>query len=650
MGDSGQHVYAYALLCFVSVTVLCQVIQKIARTISRRHFIREHGCKPPAAYVQRPPLFGLDAWREMTSHVQSHTFLEYQLGRFKRIGNTFQDYVLGRTSIFTIEPENIRTILALKSKDFGLEPERKSSFYSVFREGICTCNGPNWEVSRTLLRTQPATKQVADLQTLEKHVDHLIEVIPKDGSTVDLQDLFFRLTIDAAMELVSGQSVDSLVSPAVLGNGGSSSFFPQAFQEAQTIGIRWIRARPWGFIHGRSYANASSAVHEFVDRYVEKVVAWCNRKDSKSINKDQTWDPPNGISQNTNSDQKTLHSSFLDQVARPSSSSVLQRDATLHILLAGRGATAGLLSNLCHTLARRPDIWTKLRAEVAEVFGGDAPTKESLKDCKYLRYCINESLRLHPIVPINARRALVDTSLPLGGGPHGDEPIFIPKGTTVHYDAYSLHRQAAIFGPDAETFRPERWATLRPTRWQYVPFYAARPDTQAGTETEAEAEAEAEAELEVEVEAAYTLARLVQELRALEPRDSSPWTEKLSLSLSLASSSSLSPSPSLEPKLELSSLHGTLVGCRTAGLVGEIYEDGLGRTGMRVRSVDAGVVYNEGVIVLGGDCGGEGGGEGEEGLKAGLAALVRATSALEDVGETEVEVEVVEHGIEGSVT
>jgi cytochrome P450 len=81
---------------------------------------------------------------------------------------------------------------------------------------------------------------------------------------------------------------------------------------------------------------------------------------------------------------------------------------------------------------------------------------------------MNESLRLHPVVPGNARVAVRDTILPTGGGPDGKQKIFIKKNMVVGYSAYSMHR-LPIYGADAKDFKPERWETLRPG-WEYLPF------------------------------------------------------------------------------------------------------------------------------------------------------------------------------------
>ena len=44
----------------------------------------------------------------------------------------------------------------------------------------------------------------------ENHVEHLIQAIPKDGSTVHLQDLFNRFSLDVATDLLFGESTNTL--------------------------------------------------------------------------------------------------------------------------------------------------------------------------------------------------------------------------------------------------------------------------------------------------------------------------------------------------------------------------------------------------------------------------------------------------------
>lgn len=79
------------------------------------------------------------------------------------------------------------------------------------------------------------------------------------------------------------------------------------------------------------------------------------------------------------------------------------------------------------------------------------------------------ALRLYPVVPMNNRVAIRDTYIPVGGGPDGKSPVFVPKGRSISYSVYAMHRREDIYGPDAAEFKPERWEKLRPA-WDYLPF------------------------------------------------------------------------------------------------------------------------------------------------------------------------------------
>jgi cytochrome P450 len=72
-----------------------------------------------------------------------------------------------------------------------------------------------------------------------------------------------------------------------------------------------------------------------------------------------------------------------------------------------------------------------------------------------------EVQRLYPVIPVNSRVALVDTVIPLGGGPDEKSPGFIKKGTRILHFPYSMHRRKDIYGADVDEFRPERWEHLR---------------------------------------------------------------------------------------------------------------------------------------------------------------------------------------------
>lgn len=178
---------------------------------------------------------------------------------------------------------------------------------------------------------------------------------------------------------------------------------------------------------------------------------------------------------------------FMHEMISSGASPEYVRDQLLAMILAGRDTTAGTLSALFWTLARRPDVVSRLRAEVLQRFGDDQPTWEGLKDMKYLNHVLKEgmseqpqppfllcgstsqhaytspALRLWPPVAANFRAANKDVVLPRGGGPDGKSPLFVPRGTGCRWSTWSMHRRRDLYGEDAEEFRPERWDTLRPS-------------------------------------------------------------------------------------------------------------------------------------------------------------------------------------------
>ena len=67
------------------------------------------------------------------------------------------------------------------------------------------------------------------------------------------------------------------------------------------------------------------------------------------------------------------------------------------------------------------------------------------------------ALRLYPTLPLNIRFANKTTLLPRGGGPDGQSPVLMPKGTGIAWSVYHLHRLQSLYGPDPRVYRPERW-------------------------------------------------------------------------------------------------------------------------------------------------------------------------------------------------
>lgn len=363
---------------FLALYTVYRIYWELTVGASRRKLIKEHGCKPIRKWPNLNPLvdsmFGWKIFRENMRAVKEHKMLELVQCRFESSDKTYCTKIMASTVISTSEPENLKTMLAVNFKDWALPDKRKSAFLPFLGSGIFTSDGAAWQHSRELLRPNFVRSQVGDLETFETHVNHLIQAIPRDGSSFDIQALFFNLTIDSATEFLFGESTNCLVP----GNSDASSYkFAEAWNRGQAevaINTRfgpflsWLTTKP-------QFTKDSKYVHDFADRYVRKGLEYRKTHDVEK-----------------STSEEGGRYVFLHELVKRTSDPLQIRSELLNVLLAGRDTTASLLSNVWFMLAKRPEVWAKLRAEV-NALDGERPTLTQIKDMKYLKAVLNECER-----------------------------------------------------------------------------------------------------------------------------------------------------------------------------------------------------------------------------------------------------------------
>lgn len=189
-----------ALLCLFGSYVLYRLIVRTIVGYRHSKFIKENGCKPVPKYPHKDPIFGLDTFFESLRLSRTGGLLERMRERYRLVDggvNTYSTLILGEPVITTMEPENVKAILATQFQDFNLSERRKKAFQPVFGHGIFSTDGEDWDASRALLRPCFARSLVGDLRVFESHITKMIAKIPWDGTTVDFQELFFKLTLDS---------------------------------------------------------------------------------------------------------------------------------------------------------------------------------------------------------------------------------------------------------------------------------------------------------------------------------------------------------------------------------------------------------------------------------------------------------------------
>ena len=244
----------YSSCCLLAVYIYLLTHKRIAHN----SFLRKRGCLPPRKYPHKDPILGLDLFLAADRSLKNGTLLLENQRRYEKFGKTLQVNSFGTPVIHTIEPENLKSILATQFDSFGFEELRGNVSPELWGKGILNSDGAFWAHSRALIRPIFNRTQIADFDSFRLHTDRLMNLLPRDGSTVDLQPLFKCYILDSSTQFLFGKSVDSQLGD----NSPENQEFINAFEYASSnIG----RHRHFGkllFINqDRRWNQAVDAIH-----------------------------------------------------------------------------------------------------------------------------------------------------------------------------------------------------------------------------------------------------------------------------------------------------------------------------------------------------------------------------------------------------
>lgn len=457
-------------VAFALVVLLSGLLLSTARRIQRSKKARQLGCKPVRSPDKNDPF----RWK-ILNHLRkakADGMLPVQAGLdMDKVGanpHTVQRHFPLTSLIGTRDPENIKTILATHVSHWELGEIRRGILSAYVGTGLLTNEGQAWKHSRSRVRPQFSQLSVSNLALFERHAKELLlKLVPGTGGwtgTTDLQPLFSNLTLDVATEFFYGQSIHSqnlVAQAAITGPGKAGPPNTDIFTACVDVATDWVASMSvlgkwYKFAPARRFQQSRAKIFELVDWYVLKALERVKEKSS---------------TEPTNSSRFVL----LDELAKLTDDKIWLRNETLGLLSGGRATTAALLSWLFFYLARQPSLYHKLRTSILEEFGTESEARQltvpQLRASRYLKSCIYEALRLGSPAHTSVRSAARDTTLPRGGGPEGDDPIYISKGTLVMLNIFGLHHREDIWGKDVNEFKPERW-DQSDRGWEFLPFGA----------------------------------------------------------------------------------------------------------------------------------------------------------------------------------
>ncbi|KAF7541499.1 hypothetical protein G7054_g523 [Neopestalotiopsis clavispora] len=471
----------------VSIWMLALVSKKLGTWIHERSMMRRHGCQDPPKYPHKDPFFGIDLFLLYKKAFQERNFGQLNWDLFQKYGKTHVCNGIGVRRIKTMNPEITKFVHATYFDHFGVEHIRSGAEY-LWGDGITVVDGEKWAARRKLIKPAFEVIHIANLENrnLGKHVERLMALIPRDGSTVDLMPLFRRLSLDTASEFIFGESMDALRSP-----DSHKEFLDAYFYAQRGVAIRLMLGSKLRFLHrDPKWWRDCDTVNTFLDKHVDDAL----RRHSKG---------------NAGKEEKA-HIRLVDEMAKVTQDRLTLRFQMQNVFTPAHDGAAITLSNAFFHLSRNPEAWSKLRAEIL-------PTKhlpityDLLKTYQYLKKVVRETHRVTPISTLISRECVREVVLPKGGGKDGQSPLYVRKGDVVEMNFRSTLRDRDFWGEDADEFRPERWDNLKPT-WEYTPF-GGGPRVCPGFRL-------------AFAEVAYTMVTILRTFSRLESRDHRPWTEE----------------------------------------------------------------------------------------------------------------------------
>ncbi|KAA1473301.1 cytochrome P450 monooxygenase CYP63 [Dentipellis sp. KUC8613] len=462
----------FAVPCHIAAVIIVFVARVQLATWGQARDARARGVQEIPRVVSKWP-GNIDLLLHMlragkTSYIQQvylALFEEYQC-------TTLNTRILWMDQVITMDSQHMKFILATGFEHFWRGKAQKERFAKFVGNGIFNRDDEMWKMHRSMARPFFAWDRISDFEQFEKYSAHAISILTafaESGRPCDIQDLHTRFSLDSSAEFLLGQELNTL--SAALPSAGAESFgakgsethdkwgeFVRAFDLCQDISTRRAKiGKIWPLfeLFEDTMEKPAKTIKDGLEPLVEAALR--EKADSKQGRRKDSME------------QKT----FLQHLVESTEDVGLIRDQLLSIIIASRDTTACLLSFVVYFLAMHPEIMERLRAEVLDVCGSTGtPDADSIRQMRYMRAVLNETLRIFPAVPLNVRESRAASCVFPAGDPTfaNATPLYVPGGTPLMYFPLLMQRNPTLWGPDAEHFNPERW--LDPQR---LARYTANP-------------------------------------------------------------------------------------------------------------------------------------------------------------------------------
>ncbi|KAH9718177.1 cytochrome P450 family 96 subfamily A polypeptide 10 [Citrus sinensis] len=350
----------------------------------------------------------------------------------------------------TVDPANVHHIMSSNFSNFPKGPEFKRIF-DILGDGIFNSDSDLWKNQRrfaqALMNRHSFYKFLvkSNQAKLEKGLIPILDHMSKQGTTVDLQDLFQRFTFDSTSLFVTGYDPGclSIEFPKVrflmaLEDVEESIFYRHVVPESLWKLQRWLGIGEEKKLK-KAKETLDSVIFELIQRKRREINEEILSKEIDGVDLLASYMHEN---KTIMGELKCADDNFL-------------RDTVLNFMIAGRDTTSSALTWFFWLISKNPKAETKIREELTSIVPAEKLGKwwdfdtQKLNQLVYLHGALCEALRLYPPVPFQHKVPLVPHTLPSGHRA-------VPR-TKILFSLYAMGRMKSIWGEDCLEFRPERW-------------------------------------------------------------------------------------------------------------------------------------------------------------------------------------------------
>ncbi|KAA8540687.1 hypothetical protein F0562_024394 [Nyssa sinensis] len=342
-----------------------------------------------------------------------------------------------RRTIVTANPDNVEYVLKTNFNNYPKGKPFTEILGDLLGHGIFNVDGELWNAQRKLASHEFSTKSLREfvVKKLEEEVQNrlvpLLESAAKNDAVLDLQDVLRRFAFDAVCRVSLGMDPNCLdlsrpLPPLVEAFDRASAV--TAMRGVAPVFAVWKMKRVLNVGSEKKLKEAVELVHasvaEIIDNKKEKLMAGqrdCDGDDD-----------------------------LLSRLLSAGHSSEVVRDMVISFIIAGRDTTSAAMTWLFWLLSRHRSIEKEIVDELMSIHKSEKPLDyEDLKEMRYMKACLCESMRLYPPVAWDSKHASGDDVLPDG------TPVY--KGDRVTYFPYGMGRMEELWGKDRLEFKPDRW-------------------------------------------------------------------------------------------------------------------------------------------------------------------------------------------------